>query len=92
MIYYEGVEEVTFPALYIVCIVYSIWKNTVYSVGLEGHATLQMSALYLIVLVLLSLNFNTNSYSLLDIEVNALRYRATPQRAADAEIDSGKYI
>lgn len=45
MIYYEGVDEVTFPTLYIVCSVYSIWKNTVYSVVLEGHATLQMSAL-----------------------------------------------
>lgn len=42
MIYYEGADEVTFLTLYIVCSVYSIWKNTVY---LEGHATLQMSAL-----------------------------------------------
>lgn len=85
------VDEVTFPTLYIVCSVYSIWKNTVYSVGLEGQLPYRWVH-YLIVLVLLSLNFNTNSYSLLDIEVNALRYRAAPQRVADAEIDSGKYI
>lgn len=33
-----------FPSFYMWCVA-CIWKNTVHLVGLEGHATLQMSAL-----------------------------------------------
>lgn len=41
----EGFVDATFHIFYMWCVA-CIWKkNTMYSVGMEGHATLQMSAL-----------------------------------------------